>query len=322
MTESATTQQKPLWLLIEEKILELKSSDIGGSSTENSVRRMAEELDKTGHNVSRAGGNLLQLRWAVAAREKVGKPLMEDLNAAIASLTLEQAVDTYAATMKIIGQVGESWPKLKEADRIVDVKRMVESAKLDLLIKKAKTLQGDEGVRLLISEEVAPQTILTALGITDEKLAEVNAAIEAERAEIARVKDLLKEVEDKPEQERIKHLMQKEVADALILELTGVDKQLIENVKAAVEQELEEKRKKEAEEAARKKAESEGPPLEDIPAETLLEHIESIREIMEFSDKEDEIRKMCEQSQLPKCLVDIAVSDKDKLDELEKGAGG
>jgi hypothetical protein len=43
---------------------------------------------------------------------------------------------------------------------------------------------------------------------------------------------------------------------------------------------------------------------------------------MEFSDQEKEIRTMCEQSAIPKALVDIAVSDPAKLDELEKEAGG
>jgi hypothetical protein len=54
----------------------------------------------------------------------------------------------------------------------------------------------------------------------------------------------------------------------------------------------------------------------------MLGYIESIREIMEFSDVEKEIRTMCEQSSIPKSLVDIAVSDPDKLDELEKQAEG
>ena len=62
--------------------------------------------------------------------------------------------------------------------------------------------------------------------------------------------------------------------------------------------------------------------LDAIPADQMLEYIESIREIMEFSDVEKEIRTMCEQSAIPKALVDIAVSDPDKLDELEKQAEG
>ena len=37
---------------------------------------------------------------------------------------------------------------------------------------------------------------------------------------------------------------------------------------------------------------------------------------------EKDIRIMCEQSSIPNALVDIAVSDPDKLDELEKAAEG
>lgn len=80
--------------------------------------------------------------------------------------------------------------------------------------------------------------------------------------------------------------------------------------------------RKAAEEEARKKAEAAGPALEDITPEDMLGHIESIREIKEFSDVEKEIRTMCEQSSIPQCLVDIAISDPDKLDELEKEAEG
>jgi len=321
MTE-APAQPRPLWLLIEEKIAGLSSSDVEGASLEKTVKRVAGELDGTGHNVSRAGGNLLQLRWALAARQKVGKPMLQDIKQAIEALTLEDVADPYAATMKLIGSVGQVWPALKDADRRKDVLCMVEAAKLDLLVKKAKSLEGDQGIRLLIEQEVASDTIVKSLGITDEKLAEVNAAVEAERAERERVKGLLKEVDGKPDAERIKHLLTSNVKEALVLELAGVDQRVVSDVKASLQEELEAQRKKEEEEAARKKAEAEGPSLDSISNDDMLEHIEAIREIMGFSDKEAEIRQMCEQSQLPKCLVDIAVSDPDKLDELEKKAGG
>ena len=83
-----------------------------------------------------------------------------------------------------------------------------------------------------------------------------------------------------------------------------------------------EKERLAAEAAAKKKAEAEGPALEDIPPDQMIDHIDAIREIMEFSDQEKEIRVMCEQSAIPKALVDIAVSEPDKLDELEKQAEG
>ena len=89
-----------------------------------------------------------------------------------------------------------------------------------------------------------------------------------------------------------------------------------------MENELKEKQRLAEEEAARKKAEAEGPALENIPPDDMLGYIESIREIMEFSDQEKDIRVMCEQSSIPKSLVDIAVSEPDKLDELEKKAEG
>ena len=54
----------------------------------------------------------------------------------------------------------------------------------------------------------------------------------------------------------------------------------------------------------------------------MLDYIENIREILDFAGNEKEIRVMCEQSSIPKALVEIAVSDPDKLDELEKKAEG
>jgi hypothetical protein len=104
--------------------------------------------------------------------------------------------------------------------------------------------------------------------------------------------------------------------------MAEVDPGVIDTAKKAMEEEIKEKQRLAEEEAARKKAEAEGPALEDIPPDQMLEYIESIREIMEFSDQEKEIRVMCEQSSIPKSLVDIAVSEPDKLDELEKKAEG
>jgi hypothetical protein len=199
---------------------------------------------------------------------------------------------------------------------------MVEKTKLDLLIVKAKGLPDDEGIRFLIEEQVAPGVITKALEITDEKLGQVNAEIEKERAERARVEKLLEAVENKSDEEKVKHLIEKDVSEELIIEMAKVDQGVIDAVKQAMEEEIKEKQRLAEEEAARKKKEAEGPSLEDIPADEMLDYIESIREIMEFSDQEKEIRVMCEQSSIPKSLVDIAVSEPDKLDELEKKAEG
>ena len=322
MTTSDETKKKPLWLLIEENILELDSQDLSGENLEASIQRIAGELDNAGYNVSRHGGNMLQLRWAMNETRKVGRPLMKDFNAAIAALTLEDVADPYFATNKLIRDIGKTWPELKRSERRPDVIRIVEKTKLDLLITKAKGLPDDEGIRLLIEEQVAPEVITNALDITGEKLEQVNTEMEKERAERARVATLLEAVEGKSNEEKVKHLFANNVSEKLIIEMAKVDQDAINDVKQAMEAELKEKQRLEEEAAARKKEEAAGPPLEEIPPDEMLEHIEAIREIMEFSDKEKEIRVMCEQSSIPKCLVDIAVSEPDRLDELEKEAEG
>jgi polyribonucleotide nucleotidyltransferase len=226
------------------------------------------------------------------------------------------------ANAKLVGGVGESWPKIKGSGRRGDVLRIVEKTRLDLLIAKAKGLTGDAGVRLLIEEKIPSEVILEGLDITAEKLAQVNADIEKERAEKKRVKGLLEDVGNKTLEERVKHLLDKDVSDALIIELAEVDEGALADIKKSIEEELKEKQRLAEEEAARKKAEAAGPALEDIEPEKMLEYIESIREILEFSDQEKDIRIMCEQSSIPVSLVDVAVSDPDRLDELEKEAEG
>jgi hypothetical protein len=320
MTTSDATEKKPLWLLIEENILELDSQDFSGENLEASIQRIAGELDNAGYNVSHHGGNMLQLRWAMNETHKVGRSLMKDFNSAIAALTLEDVADPYSATTKLIGDIGKTWPKLKRSERRADVIGIVEQAKLDLFIAKANGLPDDEGIRLLIEEQVAPEVITNALDITGEKLEQVNTEMEKEGAERARVATLLEAVEGKSNEEKVKHLFANNVSEKLIIEMAKVDQGAIDGAKQAMEAELKEKQKQKEEAAAQKKEAAAGPALEEIPPDEMLEHIEAIREIMEFSDKEKEIRVMCEQSSIPKCLVDIAVSEPDRLDELEKEA--
>jgi hypothetical protein len=322
MTTNDASRRKPLWLSIEENILGLDSQDLSAANLEASIQRVAGELDNAGYNVSNHGGNLLQLRWVMSETSKVGRPLMKDVNAAIAALKLEDVADAYGATDKLINDIGKTWPKLKRSERRADVIKMVEQTRLDLLVAKAKELPGDEGIRLLIGEKVASNVITSRLEITEDKLKQVNAEIEKERTERARVAKLLEAVEGKPDEEKVKHLFDNSVSEDLIIEMAQVDQGAIAGAKKAMEAELKEKQRLAEEEAARKAAEAAGPALDDIPPEELLDHIEAIREIMEFSDQEKEIRVMCEQSAIPKALVDIAVSEPDKLDELEKQAEG
>jgi DNA-directed RNA polymerase beta subunit len=322
MTTGDATKKKPLWLSIEENILALDSQDLSGENLEASIQRIAGQLDDAGYNVSKHGGHMLQLRWTMTETSKVGRPFMEDFNTAIEALTLEDVADAYAATDRIIGDIAETWPNLKKSERRADVIRIVEKTKLDLLIAKAKDLSGDEGIRFLIEKQIDSEVIISALDITEEKLKQVNAEIERERAERARVAKLLKAVEGKSDEEKVKHLFTNDVSEELIIEMAKVDQDAINAAKKAMEEELKEKQRLEAEAAAKKAAEAAGPALEDIPPDEMLDHIEAIREIMEFSDEEKEIRVMCEQSSIPKALVDIAVSEPEKLDELEKKAEG
>jgi hypothetical protein len=322
MATSDASEKKPLWLLIEEKLLELDSQDLSGANLEASIQRIAGELDNSGYNFLGYGGNMLKLRWAIDDMRKVGRPLLKDFNAAIAAFSLEDVADPYAATNHLLGDIGNTWPELKSPERRPDVIRIVEKTKLDLLIAKAKGLTGDEGIRFLIEKQVAPDVITSALEITGEKLQQVKDEIKKERAERVRVSKLLETVEGKSSQEKVKHLIENNVSEELIIEMADVGPGVIDAAKQAMEAELKEKQRLAQEEAARKKAEAAGPELEDIPPDEMLSYIESIREIMEFSDQEKEIRVMCEQSSIPKSLVDIAVSEPDKLDELEKKAEG
>lgn len=316
----ATT--KPLWLLIEEMILEAEPQNLSGDSLEKAIQGISGKLDETGYNVSRHGGNMIQLRFAVNRAREVGKPFMKDFNDAISALTLEDASEPYAAATNIINQLSETWPGIRKSECRPTVIEIVENTKLDLLIAKAKSLPGDDGIRLLIEEELDFPLIVKSLEITDEKLREVNEQIKAERAERARVATLLEKVADKTDEEKVRHLIDNDVSEELIMEMAEVGQNVIDDVKKAMEEEIKEKQRQAEEEAARKKKEAEGPALEDIPPAEMLEHIESIRDILEFSDQEKEIRVMCEQSAIPKALVDIAVSEPEKLDELEKQAEG
>ena len=322
MTTNAASDNKPLWLSMEELILELNDGDLQVDRREATVQRLAQDLDAAGYNVSRHGGNMLQLRAVVNERLVAGRPLLKDFNSALAALQLEDVANRHAAAMKLIRDVGETFPLLMDLDRRADVVGMVEQTRLGLLVAHAKELGSEESVRFLITSEVDMDVVTESLGITREEYEQVSDKMAAERAERERVVGLLEAVADAAEDARIKHLIDNDVADELIVEIAEVDPAAIDTVRRSMEAELAEKKRLEEEAAARKKAEAEGPALEDIPAEEMLDHIESLRDILEFSDVEKEIRFMSEQSKIPKALVDVAVSEPDKLDELEAQAEG
>jgi hypothetical protein len=317
-----TTPNEPLWLAIERQIKELGSQDLSEGTLEANIQQVASALDATGLNVSKNAGGMLAVRGAMAARAEVGRPLMGDLDRALKALTLEDVVQPYGATVKLIEEVGADWPALKKADRRSQILTIVEGIRLDLLIARAQELGGDQGIRFLIEEEVAPETIVERMEIGREVYDRVLAEVEAERAEVARVQELIGAAEGKAEPDLIRHLLTSDVADDLIVELAGVEMAAVADVKKAMEEEIAEKKRLAEEAAAKKAAEAAGPALEDLDADDMLEHIEAIREIMDFSDVEKEIRAMCEQSSVPQALVDIAIEDPDRLDELEAEAEG
>jgi hypothetical protein len=322
MTISEGSGKEPLWLAIEKGIRDLGPQAPSGGDLETLIQNVAASLDGQGLSVSTNAGSMLAVRRAMAARAEVGRPLMGDLEKAFAELTLEDVANPYSATVKLIEDLGADWPALRDSHRRPHVQAIIEDVKLDLLVAKAQELGGDRGVRFLIGEELSPDVIVARLGIGREDYDRVLAEVEAERAERARVSELLGGVSDKNDAEKIRHLLNSDVAEDLIVELAEVDQEAIEEVKKAMEEEIAEKKRLAEEAAARKAAEAAGPALEDISPDDMLDHIEAIREIMDFSDVESEIRTMCEQSSVPKALVDIAISDPDRLDELEQEAEG
>ncbi len=310
----ATQGQRPLWLGIEEKILEHTEQDFNEAQQESLIQEIATELALKG------GGQWMHLRKAVNERIETGNILMKQFNEYLSALTLEDVRDTYQAMRTLTSKLGETWPRLRESQYRPDVKAVIEERKLDLQIAKAKELGGQPGIRFMIEQAVNKDVTLKSLEISDDEYKEVNTIIEAEQAEIARVGEIIESVVDKSPEEQIKKLISSDVVENLILEVGGYDQELLDSVKKEIEAELEERKRKEEEAEALKMAAAEGPPLEEIPPDEMLEHIEAIREILDFSDKEEEIRVMCEQSSIPKALVDIAISEPGKLDELEEQA--
>jgi hypothetical protein len=322
MPENRNEGKEPLWMLIEKQIQKYTDEDFTEANSLATARKIAEELDTTGYNVSKHGGNWMQLTAAVKARNRVGRPFMQDFNQAVSALGLDDIKDTYATAMKIISDLGRDWPSFLASKHRADVDEIIGNKKIELMIAMAKELSGEPGIRYLISESFEPQAIMEALGVSEEEYKSVKSKVDAELAEKARVQELFAAVVDASEEDKIKHLLNKNAADELITEIGGIEQSAIDAVKKAMEKELAEKKKKEEELAVKKAEEAAGPTLENIDSDDMLEYIEGIREVLEFSDVEKDIRTMCEQSSIPKALVDIAISDPDKLDELEKKAGG
>ena len=322
MAENRIEGKEPLWILIEKQIQAYSNEDFSEAKRLETAQKIAEELDQTGYNVSKSGGNWLRLKAALEARDRVGRPFMQDFDQMVSALGLNDIEDTYVTAMKIIRELGKDWTAFLASENRADVDEIVANKKTDLMIAKARDLSGESGIRYLLSESFEPQVIMEVLGISEEEYKTVKSKVDAEVAERARVQELLATLEGASEEDKIKRLLKENAAEELIIEIGGIERSAIDAVKKAMEEELAEQKKREEELAAKKAAEAAGPSLEDISPDDMLTYIEGIREIMEFSDVEKDIRIMCEQSSIHQALVDIAVSDPDKLDELENEAEG
>lgn len=320
MPENRIEGKEPLWILIERQIQKYTDEDFSEARGLETSRRIAAELDETGYNVSKSGGNWLQLRAAVKARNRVGRPFMQDFDRAISGLGLDDIKDTHATAMGTIRALGNDWPSFLASEHRADVDEIIKNKKTDLMVARAKELSGEQGIRYLISGAFDPQAVMAALSVSEEEYKSVKSKMDAEVAEKARVQKIFASLGGASEEEKIKRLIKENASDEIIREIGDIDQSSIDEAKKAMEEEMAEKKRKEEEAAAEKAAESAGPSLEDISPEDMLEYIEGIREILEFSDVEKDIRIMCEQSSIPKALVDIAVSDPGKLDELEEEA--
>ena len=322
MPENRIEGKSPLWLLIEREIQNYKDDDFTDAKVLETTKKIAADLDKAGYNVSKSGGNWLQLKTVVHNRKIVGRPLIKDFEQAIEALVLDDIENTYGTAMGIMHKLGNDFPYFIVPENRSDVDDIIRTRRTELVTAKAKGLDSEEGIRYLISEAFEPQNIIDIIGISENEYKEVKAKVDAEIAEIERVKNLLSSVAESPENEQLKLLINENVTEELILEIGGFEQSALYAVKKEMEEELSEKKRQEEELAAQKAAKAAGPALDEISAEDMLEYIEGLREILDFADSEKDIRIMAEQSSIPKALVDIAVSDPDKLDELEEEAQG
>ncbi len=124
MEKTDETEKKPLWFGIEERLLELGAGEISGQAKEAAIQKIVGELDNEGFNVSKSGGKMMQLRWALDDMLKVGRPLMKDFNDAIAALSLEDVLNPYSATSNLLDNLGETWKELKN-QMVIGQKRSV-----------------------------------------------------------------------------------------------------------------------------------------------------------------------------------------------------
>ena len=93
MPENRIEGKEPLWILIERQIQKFTDEDFSEANSLQTARKIAAELDETGYNVSKSGGNWMRLKAAVKARNRVGRPFIQDFNEAVSALGLDDIKD-------------------------------------------------------------------------------------------------------------------------------------------------------------------------------------------------------------------------------------
>ena len=134
MPENRIEGKEPLWMLMEKQIQKYSDEDFSETNSLETSRKIAEELDKTGYNVSKSGGNWLQLKAAVKARSRVGRPFMQDFDQAVSALGLDDIKETYGTARTIIRDLGRDWPSFLASEHRADVDEIVGNKKIELMI--------------------------------------------------------------------------------------------------------------------------------------------------------------------------------------------
>ena len=202
MPEYRIAGEEPLWLLIEKQIQKYSDEDFSEAKSLTTSRTIAEELDKTAYNVSNHGGNWLQLKAAIKARRRVGRPFIQDFDKAVSALGLDDIQDTYAIATKIMRDLAGDWPSFLASEHRAEVNEIIGKRKIALTVAKAKELPGEGGIRYLISESFKPQVIMESLGISEDEYKSVKSKVDKELAEKARVQELLASMEDVAEEDK------------------------------------------------------------------------------------------------------------------------
>ena len=148
MLENTIEEKEPLWMLIEKEIQKYTDEDFTEANSLETSRKIGEEIDKTGYNVSKHGGNWMRLTAAVKARNRVGRPFIQDFDQAVSGLGLDDIKDSYTTAMKIIRDLGDNKCQDKRIKNDIDIKEAeaeTEENKIEI-----KIISADPDIEFLV----------------------------------------------------------------------------------------------------------------------------------------------------------------------------